>query len=144
MNQVHCFYCKKGTQRGPVGWCTKTLSYFPPRYDENGKNLNPDRNICSQEFYCNNCDDCYVVQGNRVDGYQAYKSRNCKEEVALRAKEREEREQQMREQEELKREQERQVWERTQEQLKEHFFLSVRIGVVVAICSVLYIITTKG
>jgi len=114
--------------------------YYPPRYDENGKNLNPDRNTCRQEFYCNNCADHYVVQGNRVDGYQAYKSRNCKEEVALRAKERTEREQRKREQEPLKVAQERQEWEHRQEQLKEHFSLGICVGVI---CSILYIIATR-
>lgn len=84
MNSVLCPYCKKGTIREPIGFCSKTLMYYPPKYDANGVNINPDRNTISQEYYCSACADYYVVQGNHHDGFEAYESINNKRLTAER------------------------------------------------------------
>ena len=63
-----CPYCKKPTERtGGVG--TVTAMYFPPVYDEEGNNTNPDRNISTSNWYCSECGNDYETSGNAHDGY---------------------------------------------------------------------------
>jgi hypothetical protein len=67
-NIPQCPYCKKPTKRtGGIG--TVTAMYFPPIYDENGINTNPDRNIQTSRWTCNECEKDYEISGNEVDGY---------------------------------------------------------------------------
>lgn len=49
-----CPNCKKPTQR--IGGSSKrTLAYYRPSYDENGKNTNPDRNTTTTTWGCIEC-----------------------------------------------------------------------------------------
>lgn len=65
-----CPYCKKPTKRsGGDGWTT-TCVYYPPMYDENGVNTNPDRNTSSTSYSCEECGKSYVISGNDYDGYK--------------------------------------------------------------------------
>lgn len=73
-----CPYCNTGTLRDKVGYGMKTLAYYEPKYDKNGININPDRNLFSQEYYCHSCQDYYFIKGNDVDGYNYYGSNNDK------------------------------------------------------------------
>jgi hypothetical protein len=41
--------------RFTTGMSMTTAMYFPPVYDKNGENLNPDGNITSQSVMCNTC-----------------------------------------------------------------------------------------
>ena len=52
-----------------VGHSTSTCMYFPPTYNEQGENINPDRNTTSTSYHCQNCDNSYTVVGNYEDGY---------------------------------------------------------------------------
>lgn len=63
-----CPNCNKPTIR-TKGARTSTLIYFPPRYDENGVNLNPDRNTVTSEWRCEGCNKDYLIRGNDVDGF---------------------------------------------------------------------------
>jgi hypothetical protein len=64
-----CPYCKKPTKR--TGGCESiTAMYFPPVYDENGNNTNPDRNIRTSNWKCFECENEYTTVGNHVDGYK--------------------------------------------------------------------------
>ena len=63
-----CPYCKKPTKRtGGMG--TTTLAYYPPVYDVDGKNTNPDRNINTSSWKCYSCGKSYSISGNYIDGY---------------------------------------------------------------------------
>ncbi len=63
-----CPYCEKPTIR-QGGMTTVTCAYYPPIYDENGNNTNPDRNTRTSDWYCNDCKQNYSISGNDVDGY---------------------------------------------------------------------------
>ena len=63
-----CPYCKKPTRRQKLG-STKTSRYFPPIYDEEGNNTNPDRNTITVEYYCLECNKPYTVSGNIPEGF---------------------------------------------------------------------------
>ena len=38
-----------------AGVMSTTMAYYPPRYDENGVNQNPDRNVTSGTVTCTKC-----------------------------------------------------------------------------------------
>jgi hypothetical protein len=40
----------------------KTAMYYPPIYDENGVNTNPDGNITTTYYTCLNCNKMYTAQ----------------------------------------------------------------------------------
>jgi hypothetical protein len=61
-----CPYCKKPTRRSP-GASTVTLMYFPPIYDKNGVNTNPDRNWRSSTWSCLECNRNYGYRTNGED-----------------------------------------------------------------------------
>lgn len=63
-----CPYCEKPTHR-TSSYTTVTAMYFPPRYDENGININPDRNSMTTQYTCLECNKSYVVSGNVPDGF---------------------------------------------------------------------------
>lgn len=63
-----CPYCEKPTLRSE-GMSTITAMYYPPVYDENGINTNPDRNITTTYWKCLECCRDYVVAGNFHDGF---------------------------------------------------------------------------
>ncbi len=56
-----CPYCKKPTKR-QIGSTSGTLMYFPPTYDEKGRNINPDRNTNTTDYTCLNCGKKYYVE----------------------------------------------------------------------------------
>ncbi len=58
-----CPHCDEPTER-TQGMSSTTCMYFPPRYDENGINVNPDRNITTTNWKCNKCNQDYFVIGN--------------------------------------------------------------------------------
>ncbi len=63
-----CPYCEKPTKRtGGVG--TVTAVYYPPMYDENGVNTNPDRNTITSSWVCQECEKGYSTSGNHTDGF---------------------------------------------------------------------------
>jgi hypothetical protein len=63
-----CPYCEKPTKR--IGGSTfRTLMYYPPHYDENGVNTNPDRNTTKSHWKCTECNNDYLILGNDHDGY---------------------------------------------------------------------------
>jgi hypothetical protein len=63
-----CPHCKKPTKRSG-GSSMSTAAYYPPIYDENGKNTNPDRNINTSTYSCYECTKNYTVSGNSTEGY---------------------------------------------------------------------------
>ena len=63
-----CPYCQRPTKRTGGGG-NSTLMYFPPRYDERGQNINPDRNILTFEWRCEKCGKVYRTRGNKIDGF---------------------------------------------------------------------------
>lgn len=63
-----CLYCEKPTKR-TQGMSMSTAMYFPPTYDENGVNINPDRNTITTEYVCQECNKGYSVKGNHTDGF---------------------------------------------------------------------------
>lgn len=66
-----CPHCKKPTTRQDLG-VSSTRMYFSPIYDENGVNVNPDRNTITHAYKCNKCGQTYSVKGNQVDGFRYY------------------------------------------------------------------------
>ena len=64
-----CPYCKKPTKRSGSSYSTCTALCYPPAYDENGVNMNPDRNTTTTEYYCEECGRKYSVSGNYTDGF---------------------------------------------------------------------------
>lgn len=69
-----CPYCEKPTKRtGGAG--SVTCMYFPPIYDENGHNTNPDRNTTTSYWECLECKKNYSTVGNYTDGFY-YKNLN--------------------------------------------------------------------
>jgi len=63
-----CPYCEKPTKR-TGGMSSQTLAYYPPQYDENGVNINPDRNTITSTYECLECNKIYTISGNDLDGY---------------------------------------------------------------------------
>ena len=63
-----CPNCNKPTVR-TQGGSSSTCMYFPPRYDENGINVNPDRNRVTSEWHCEECNKDYHITGNNADGF---------------------------------------------------------------------------
>ena len=63
-----CPTCKYPTQR-IGGLSSVTDSYYPPSYNEEGINTNPDRNIHTHYYQCMGCSSHYTIVGNEVDGY---------------------------------------------------------------------------
>lgn len=63
-----CPYCEKPTLR-TVGMLTSTAMYFPPLYNEEGVNINPDRNRITKSYNCQNCNHDFSISGNDVDGF---------------------------------------------------------------------------
>lgn len=53
------------------GWRMTTDMYFPPRYDQSGKNLNPDGNISSWPTRCTVCGRSW--QATEQYGQRAFK-----------------------------------------------------------------------
>jgi hypothetical protein len=47
--------CQSEDCRFQFGLSTTTCMYFPPVYDKNGNNVNPDGNITSGEVRCSTC-----------------------------------------------------------------------------------------
>jgi hypothetical protein len=68
-----CPQCKVPTERDGSSGGTMTAMYFPPHYNKQGENTNPDRNIMTTNWHCCKCGKNYTVSGNDVDGY-VYKS----------------------------------------------------------------------
>jgi len=64
-----CPICQIPTRRlGGVG--TTTLMHFPPLYDENGVNINPNRNTSTCSYNCLKCGKSFGVSGNGYDSYK--------------------------------------------------------------------------
>jgi len=63
-----CPHCEKPTKR--IGGGTITCAYYPPIYDENGNNTNPDRNTITSEYQCLECNNKYSTSGNHTDGFK--------------------------------------------------------------------------
>lgn len=64
-----CPSCNKLTRR-KEGISMVTALYYPPIYDENGNNTNPDRNNSTTNYKCLECKQDYCISGNFVDGYK--------------------------------------------------------------------------
>jgi hypothetical protein len=64
-----CPFCQKPTKRTGGGHSFTTLAYFPPQYDENGVNTNPDRNITTRSWQCLECGNRYRTKGNNIEGF---------------------------------------------------------------------------
>ena len=65
-----CPYCQEPTKRTGEAWGTCTLVYYEPTYDENGNNINPDRNVQTWTYHCCKCGRDYTVSGNYFDGWR--------------------------------------------------------------------------
>ena len=65
-----CPYCKKPTERSGSGMETSTCMYFPPEYNKDGINVNPDRNIHSSQYQCWECGGSFGISGNGVGEYK--------------------------------------------------------------------------
>ena len=63
-----CPYCKKPTER-TGGSGSVTTAYYPPRYDKDGVNVNPDRNKITSNWQCMECLKHYTTYGNHPDGF---------------------------------------------------------------------------
>jgi len=63
-----CPHCKVPTEI-TEGTTSVTAAYYPPKYDKDGNNTNPDRNTRTTEYGCFECDKSYTISGNGVDGY---------------------------------------------------------------------------
>lgn len=64
-----CPHCEKPTKR-TGGTTSSTCMYFPPTYDENGVNINPDRNMSTIQMYCLECTNSFSISGNNSDGFK--------------------------------------------------------------------------
>lgn len=61
MNKIPiCPKCNKPTKR-VQGLSITTAAYYPPVYDENGININPDGNYTTTEFTCLECNTSYYA-----------------------------------------------------------------------------------
>ena len=63
-----CPYCRTPTKRQCIS-SQRTLVDYPPVFDEEGCNVNPDRNTITEIWHCMKCGKNYVVIGNLVDGF---------------------------------------------------------------------------
>ena len=63
-----CPRCEKPTVR-TEGFSSITAAYYPPIYDENGVNTNPDRNSTTSSYNCNGCNKEFSTNGNYTDGF---------------------------------------------------------------------------
>lgn len=63
-----CPYCEKPTKRTGGSGATTSV-YYAPVYDENGNNINPDRNIRTSRWMCMGCNKWYYTEGNNTDGF---------------------------------------------------------------------------
>jgi ssDNA-binding Zn-finger/Zn-ribbon topoisomerase 1 len=50
-----CPKCKKPTKITEISAALTTLVYYPPIYDENGININPDANKTTRNYRCLEC-----------------------------------------------------------------------------------------
>jgi hypothetical protein len=67
-NIPQCPYCQKPTKRiGGSGSVTNMV--YPPMYDENGVNTNPDRNTITSNWACLECEKKYTTSGNKTEGF---------------------------------------------------------------------------
>jgi len=64
-----CPRCEKPTVR-TQGMMTSTAMYYPPVYDENGNNTNPDRNSTNTSYTCKGCHKEFSTYGNIYDGFE--------------------------------------------------------------------------
>jgi len=64
-----CPYCQVSTIREEE-YSMQTNVYCPPIYDENGKNINPDRNSTVKNYHCRKCNKDYSIVGNYVNGWE--------------------------------------------------------------------------
>lgn len=62
-----CPHCKKPTERIGSRAGHRTAMAFHPRYDENGNQINKDRNTSTTKYTCLDCGKEYKV-ASRVDG----------------------------------------------------------------------------
>jgi len=69
MKTTLCPNCQIETVRVEKG-STTTLGYFPPKYNEEGININPDRNTITKFYKCLNCNLPYKFKGNNTDGFE--------------------------------------------------------------------------
>lgn len=63
-----CPHCEKPTKR-TGGVSAITAAYYPPMYDENGVNTNPDLNTITSGWSCVECEKSYETAGNYTDGF---------------------------------------------------------------------------
>ncbi len=63
-----CPHCQVPTTR-TSGMSVSHAVYYPPIYDKNGVNTNPDKNDSTTEYKCLECNEDYTVGGNHIDGY---------------------------------------------------------------------------
>jgi len=56
-----CPNCKKPTRRQLID-SSATCAYYPPVYDEEGNNVNPDRNIITNKYQCIACGHVYDLR----------------------------------------------------------------------------------
>ena len=55
-----CPFCKKPTKR-QEGCSVSTLVYYIPTYNEEGTDINPDRNCNTTDYHCCECNTAYSV-----------------------------------------------------------------------------------
>jgi len=59
-----CPFCKEATTRRFLGGGIVTLSYYPPVYDQNGNNTNPNCATGTYSYHCCECNKDYAVSRN--------------------------------------------------------------------------------
>ena len=64
-----CPYCERPTER-TGGSGSITAAYYPPAYNKDGKNTNPDRNTITSHWGCVECKRSYTTAGNITDGFK--------------------------------------------------------------------------
>lgn len=57
---IKCPKC--GSQARIQGISMRTAAYYVPVYDENGVNVNPDRNITTTSWTCAKCGENYTTK----------------------------------------------------------------------------------
>jgi len=63
-----CPYCCVPTIRTEMAG-TIIAMYFAPMYNEDGENINPDRNIRTCNYTCSKCGCTHSIVGNYIDGW---------------------------------------------------------------------------
>lgn len=53
--------CTKECRFTPSGMSMTTAMYFPPIYDKDGNNVNPDGNITSGKVTCTTCNKTWIT-----------------------------------------------------------------------------------